>query len=35
MDKNRPKDEELVRFRAEDAALLSLADLPADVFVRP
>jgi tetratricopeptide (TPR) repeat protein len=35
MEKNRPKDEELLRFRAEAAALLGLADLPADVFARP
>jgi serine/threonine protein kinase len=35
MDKNRPRDQELARFRAEAASLLSLADLPADVFVRP
>ena len=26
MDKNRPKDEELLRFRAEAAALLGLAE---------
>jgi tetratricopeptide (TPR) repeat protein len=35
MEKNRPKDLELSRFRAEAAALLGLADLPDDVFARP
>jgi serine/threonine protein kinase/Tfp pilus assembly protein PilF len=35
MAKNRPRDGKLKRFRAEAAALLGLADLPADVFARP
>jgi tetratricopeptide (TPR) repeat protein len=35
MEKIRPKDEGLLRFRAEAAALLGLSDLPADVFARP
>ena len=35
MEKNRPRDEVLVRFRAEAAALLGRDDLPADVFARP
>jgi tetratricopeptide (TPR) repeat protein len=35
MDKNRPRDVELIQFRAEAAALLGRADLPADVFARP
>jgi tetratricopeptide (TPR) repeat protein len=35
MEKNGPKNEELLRFRAEAAALLGLTDLPADVFARP
>jgi tetratricopeptide (TPR) repeat protein len=35
MVKNRPKDEELLRFRAEAAALMGLVDVPEDVFARP
>jgi Flp pilus assembly protein TadD len=35
MEKNAPRDLELVCFRAEAAALLGLADLPADVFAGP
>jgi tetratricopeptide (TPR) repeat protein len=35
MEKNQPKDLELIRFRAEAAALLGLDDLPDDVFARP
>jgi tetratricopeptide (TPR) repeat protein len=35
MEKNRPPDRELDRFRAEAAALLGRADLPADVFAGP
>jgi serine/threonine protein kinase/tetratricopeptide (TPR) repeat protein len=35
MEQRDPKNEELVRFRAEAAALLGLADLPDDVFARP
>ena len=35
METNRSKDVELVRFRAEAAALLGVAGLPADVFARP
>jgi tetratricopeptide (TPR) repeat protein len=35
MRKYQPANNELVRFRAEAAALLGLADLPADVFVGP
>src|SRR5262249_12615105 len=35
MEKNRPKDEELLRLRAEAAALLGRTDLPDDVFARP
>jgi tetratricopeptide (TPR) repeat protein len=34
MEKKDPKNCELVRFRAEAAALLGLGDLPADVFAR-
>jgi serine/threonine protein kinase/tetratricopeptide (TPR) repeat protein len=35
MDKNQPKDAELIRFRAEAEALLGVAELPAGVFARP
>jgi serine/threonine protein kinase/tetratricopeptide (TPR) repeat protein len=35
MGRDRPKDPELARFRAEAAALLGRAELPADVFARP
>jgi tetratricopeptide (TPR) repeat protein len=35
MDRHGPEDEALRRLRAEAAALLGLADLPNDVFVRP
>jgi tetratricopeptide (TPR) repeat protein len=35
MEKNQPKDEGLHRDRAEAEALMGLAELPADVFVRP
>jgi tetratricopeptide (TPR) repeat protein len=35
MAKNKPKDDELIGFRAEAAALLGLTELPADVFARP
>ena len=35
MEKKKDKDPELVGFRAEAAALLGLAELPADVFARP
>jgi tetratricopeptide (TPR) repeat protein len=35
MDKNRPGDWELARFRAEAASLVSPANLPPDVFARP
>jgi hypothetical protein len=35
MDKNAPRNEQLLRFRAEAAALLGLTDLPEDVFARP
>jgi serine/threonine protein kinase len=35
MDKNRPQDVELKRFRAEVAALLGVPELPADVFAGP
>ncbi len=35
METNRPRDGELIRFRAEAAALLGVADLPDDVFARP
>jgi hypothetical protein len=35
MDKNKPQDHELKRVRTEAATLLSLAELPADVFARP
>jgi tetratricopeptide (TPR) repeat protein len=34
-EKNRPKDKELLGFRAEAATLLGLSDLPADVFAPP
>jgi Flp pilus assembly protein TadD len=35
MEKNARSDAELIRIRAEAEALLGLADLPANVFVRP
>jgi serine/threonine protein kinase/tetratricopeptide (TPR) repeat protein len=35
MEKNRPKDEELLGFRAEAAALMGVVDMPEDVFARP
>jgi serine/threonine protein kinase/Flp pilus assembly protein TadD len=35
MEKNGPKDKELLRFRAEAAALLGLSDMPDDAFARP
>jgi len=35
MERNAPQNEELIRFRAEAAALLGVHDLPADVFARP
>ena len=35
MDKKQPRDDELLRFRAEAAALLGVPELPADVFARP
>ena len=35
MEKNQPKDLELIRFRDEAAALLGPAELPDDVFARP
>jgi tetratricopeptide (TPR) repeat protein len=35
MEQKSPKDRELVRFRAEAAALLDPPQLPADVFARP
>jgi serine/threonine protein kinase/tetratricopeptide (TPR) repeat protein len=34
-EKNKPRELDLARFRAEAAALLGVADLPADVFARP
>ena len=34
MDKNGPRDEELLRFRAEAAGLLVPTDWPAEVFAR-
>jgi tetratricopeptide (TPR) repeat protein len=35
MDQYAPRDEQLLRFRAEAAALLGLNELPDDVFARP
>jgi tetratricopeptide (TPR) repeat protein len=35
MDKNQPRNVELMRFRAEAAALLDVRELPDDVFARP
>jgi tetratricopeptide (TPR) repeat protein len=35
MEANRSHDEDLLRSRTEAAALLGLAELPADVFARP
>jgi len=35
METNKPQDEDLLRLRDEAAALLGLANLPADVFARP
>ena len=34
-EKNAPQNKELIRFRAEAAALLGLSELPEDVFSRP
>ncbi len=35
MEKNQPKDEEHIRFRAEASALVGLTDRPAEVLARP
>jgi serine/threonine protein kinase len=35
MEKNQPHNDELIRFRAEAAALLCVTELPNDVFARP
>jgi tetratricopeptide (TPR) repeat protein len=35
MEKNGPKDKQLLSLRAKAAALLGLSDLPADIFARP
>ena len=35
MEKNRPRDEVLIRLRAETEALAGLSELPAEVFVGP
>jgi tetratricopeptide (TPR) repeat protein len=35
MEKNGPRDKELIRFRAEASALLDVVELPESVFARP
>jgi hypothetical protein len=35
MERNPPRDRELLHFREEAEALMGLAEMPADVFARP